>query len=129
MQNNKEFKCRICGNTDNLNRWAKGNMSTIMENEHVCHTCAFWLEKIALTDENTVVIDGNRYTIGKEDTKQYFKGFGGAGFNIEFFDGRKINTHNLWCQGEIPEIFRSYPELKDNAKFVSKKERENDDRT
>ena len=77
-----------------------------------------WLEKIALTDENTVVVNGKRYTIGKEDPNLLFKGFGGARFDIEFFDGRKIVSHNLWCQGDIPEEFRSYPELQDNARFV-----------
>ena len=62
MQNNKEIKCTICGKTDNLDRWMKCNMSKIMENEQVCHSCAFWLEKIAQTDENTVVVNGTRYS-------------------------------------------------------------------
>lgn len=95
-------------------------MSKIMEKENVCNSCAFWLEKIALTDENTVVVNGTRYTIGKEDPTLYFKGFGGREFNIEFFDGRKVVSHNLWCQGNIPERFRSYPELQDNALFVQR---------
>ena len=115
-----DYKCRICGNTDNLDRWNKDGISKIMEKENVCCSCAFWLEKIALTDENTVIVNGKRYTIGKEDPNLYFKGFGGAEFNIEFFDGRKVVSHNLWCQGEIPERFRSYPELQDNARFVQK---------
>ena len=90
-----------------------------MENEQVCNSCAFWLEKIATTNENTVVVNGIRYTIGDENSTSHFKGFGGAKFDIEFFDGRKVVSHNLWCQGEIPEEFRSYPELKDNARFVN----------
>jgi hypothetical protein len=121
MQNNKEIKCRICGKTDNLDRWAQCNESKIMEKENVCFHCAFWLEKIATTNENTVVVNGTRYTIGKEDPNLLFKGFGGARFDIEFFDGRKVVSHNLWCQGNIPEEFRSYPELQDNARFVNNK--------
>ena len=119
MQNNKEIKCRICGKTDNLDRWAECNETKIMERENVCFHCAFWLEKIATTNENTVVVNGTRYTIGKEDPNLLFKGFGGARFDIEFFDGRKVVSHNLWCQGNIPEEFRSYPELQDNARFVN----------
>ena len=118
-----DYKCHICGNTDNLDRWMKCNMSKIMENEQVCHSCAFWLEKITQTDENTVVVNGTRYSIGDENPNLYFKGFGGAKFDIEFFDGRKVVTHNLWCQGDIPEEFRSYPELQDNARFVQKNKR------
>ena len=119
MQNNKEIKCRICGKTDSLDRWIECNEKKIMEKENVCFHCAFWLDKIATTNENTVIVDGTRYTIGKEDPNLLFKGFGGAEFNIEFFDGRKVVSHNLWCQGDIPEEFRSYPELQDNARFVN----------
>ena len=115
-----DYTCRICGNTDNLDRWNKDGISKIMEKEKVCCSCGFWLEKIALTDENTVVVNGTRYTIGKEDPYLLFRGFGGREFNIEFFDGRKVVSHNLWCQGNIPERFRSYPELQDNARFVQK---------
>ena len=114
-----DYKCRICENTDNLDRWVKCNISKIMEDERVCNSCAFWLEKIATTNENTVVVNGIRYTIGDEKSTSYFKGFGGAKFDIEFFDGRKVVSHNLWCQGVIPEEFRSYPELQDNARFVN----------
>ena len=116
---NKEIKCKVCGNTDNLNRWDdKCNITKIMETENVCFNCAFWFEKIAETNNNTVIVNGIRYTIGDDNSTSYFKGFGGAEFNIEFFDGRKVVSHNLWCQGEIPENFRSYPELQDNARFV-----------
>ena len=119
MQNNKEIKCRICGKTDGLDKWVKCDETKIMERENVCFHCAFWLEKIATTNENTVIVNGTRYAIGKEDPNLLFKGFGGARFDIEFFDGRKVVSHNLWCQGNIPEEFRSYPELQDNARFVN----------
>lgn len=114
---NTEYKCRICGNVDRLDRWTKSDQTRIMEKENVCHSCAYWFEKIILKDENTVIVNGIRYTIEDEDTP--FKGFGGKEFNIEFFDGRTATTHNLWCQGLIPESFRIYPELQDNAKFVN----------
>ena len=115
---NKECKCKICGNTYNLDDYNTCDLTNIMEKEHVCFSCAFWLEKIALTNENTVIVNGERYTIGEENPDLYFKGFGGAEFNIEFFDGRKVVSHNMWYQGKIPERFRKYPELQDNARFV-----------
>ena len=119
MKNNENYKCRICGSTDCLDDYIKGDgIYKIMENEHVCFHCAFWLERVELTDENTVVVNGERYTIRKDNPDLYFKGFGGSEFNIEFFDGRKVVSHNLWCQGKIPERFRTYPELQDNARFV-----------
>lgn len=121
---NKDYKCRICGATDNLENWINGNISKIMEEEGVCFRCAFWLEKIALTDENTVVVNGVRYTIGEDDPNQIFKGFSGRKFDIEFFDGRKIVSHDVWCQGRIPDRFRTYPELQDNARFIHKSEDE-----
>lgn len=116
----EDYKCRICGKTDNLSNWFECYQTQLMEKEHVCFNCAFWFEKIAQTNENTVVVDGVRYTIGEENPNSYFKGFGGAEFNIEFFDGRKVVSHNLWRQGEIPEHFRNYPELQDNARFIWK---------
>ena len=119
MQNNKEIKCRICGKTDSLEEWVECNEKKIMEKENVCFHCAFWFDKIATTNENTVVVNGIRYTIGDENSTSHFKGFGGAKFDIEFFDGRKVVSHNLWCQGAIPDVFRSYPELQDNARFVN----------
>ena len=54
MQNNKEIKCRICGKTDSLDRWNKCNETKIMEKENVCFHCAFWIDKIATTNENTI---------------------------------------------------------------------------
>lgn len=124
MQN--DFTCQICGKIDNLDRFCKSEITKIMEKETVCHCCAFWLEKIALTDENTVVANGVRYTIEDENSNSPFKGFGGREFNVEFFDGRKVTSHNMWCQGEIPERFRSYPELQDNARFIPKENKESD---
>ena len=117
---NTDIKCRICGNTDSLERWVECDERRVMKKDGVCFQCAFWLNKIEIADENTVIVNGVRYTIGKENVKSPFKGFGGVDFNIEFFDGRKVTSHNLWCQGDIPERFRTYPELQDNAIFVNK---------
>lgn len=121
---NTEYKCRICSNEYRVDIYMENDITRIMKKENVCFQCAYWLEKIMLTDENTAIINGIRYTIEDEDIHPHFRGFGGREFNIEFFDGRTVTTHNLWCQGKIPERFRSYPELQDNARFIPKENKE-----
>ncbi|MFF1625581.1 hypothetical protein [Streptomyces sp. NPDC058272] len=59
-----------------------------------------------------VVVDGEHFTIGPGDSG----GYGGRRFDVEFFDGRKVTTRDLWHQGVIPPKHRErYP---DNARFV-----------
>jgi len=70
----------------------------------------FWKETL---DETAVIINGRCYHIGDEDSKSYFRGFGGALFIIEFFDGRVVRTTNLWENGVIPPRYR----VPDNARF------------
>ncbi len=83
-----------------------------------CFDCSFWLKKTILPKENEarrVVVKGKHYMIATE-TGGGFKGFGGRPFRIRFFDGRGIDTNNLWYQGDIPPEFRVL--LPDNAKFA-----------
>jgi hypothetical protein len=70
----------------------------------------FWEETL---DDAAVIVNGRCYHIGDEDSKSYFRGFGGAPRVIEFFDGRVVHTTNLWDNGKIPERYR----VPDNAKF------------
>ncbi|MEV0556320.1 hypothetical protein AB0I27_23060 [Streptomyces sp. NPDC050597] len=65
-----------------------------------------------------VVVAGEHYVLGddKPDYPKAFKGFGGRRFAIEFLDGRRIVTHDLWHQGVVPPKWRErYP---NNARFV-----------
>jgi hypothetical protein len=66
-----------------------------------------------------VVIGSEHYLIGDGTDgcpEDGFLGFGGRRFEIEFFDGRKVTTRDLWHQGVIPPKWRErYP---DNARFV-----------
>jgi len=80
-----------------------------------CFECSFWLKKVELPQEDKsrqVIFSGQHYMIGVEDSGP-IKGFGGSKFIIFFYDGRKVETSNLWSQGEIPERFRKM--LLDNA--------------
>ncbi len=79
-----------------------------------CEDCSFWLEKLYLPDytDRQVIVNGVHYMLSNSN----IRGFAGAKFKIKFFDGRLIQTNNLWHQGMIPEHFRSV--LKDNAVFI-----------
>lgn len=83
-----------------------------------CHRCHFWEREIARG--GAVIIDGRQYRMGHEPGQREDRqglGFGGDRFQIEFFDGRREVSHNLWHQGEVPAHFRE--QLPDNARFVN----------
>ena len=80
------------------------------------HKDSFWLQHIGRHDDKTVIIDNKHYRIGEASTPRAYSGFGGRKFDIEFNDGRKVTTHNLWHQGTIPPKWRD--RLPNNAKFV-----------
>jgi len=104
--------CEFCGK----------DFTQIMEKDaHLrdhCHDCYFWFKKVNLSENHQarrVIVKSQHYMIGRNHFEP-FKGFGGRDFTIQFHDGRKIETSNLWHQGEIPESFKKF--LPDNAEFV-----------
>ncbi|MGW4792213.1 hypothetical protein ACWEPC_07335 [Nonomuraea sp. NPDC004297] len=46
------------------------------------------------------MVDGEHYAIGGDTGG--FRGHGGRHFDIEWFDGRRATTQNLWHQGTVP---------------------------
>jgi hypothetical protein len=107
------FNCSKCGGPASLNYSAC--ISDRLESQKICLSCDFWLNEV--DHKNSVRIDGSHFQIGPDYPKGYrgSLGFGGREFHIEFNDGRRVVTHNLWSQGEIPDRFRDI--LPDNAKF------------
>lgn len=85
----------------------------------MCFICNFWRERLKedseLPPHTACMIDGTHYVIGPEESNSYFRGFGGARFQIEFNDGTKVVTTNLWCQGEPEGYWRE--QFPDNARF------------
>lgn len=75
------------------------------------------MDRVAKGDPNVCIIDGYVYTVGDESSKSTFRGFAGREFFIEFTDGRKVRTTNLWAGGTVSPVFRKY--LPDNAKFAN----------
>ena len=81
-----------------------------------CFECSLWRERLSLVNNpNVTIIDGTMYTIGDENEKSAFRGFGGDKFVIRFKDGREVTTTNLWCGGKIPEYWK--PKFPNNADF------------
>jgi len=94
------------------------------ERKGLCHLCAYWLEKEQDDAKRTSAVvvqreyptsEGVRverwhYSYDEDEPMvstqhRQMLGHGGAEWNIEFYDGRKVKTNNLWCQSTIPEWF------------------------
>lgn len=112
------MKCKICGKEFDATHFVDDVEHQMKEN-CMCFTCNFWrdmLEEDAKRPPHThCMIDGTHYVIGDEDSKSYFRGFGGARFQIEFNDGHRVVTTNLWCQGNPEGYWKE--KFPDNAKF------------
>ena len=89
---------------------AKGGIEDRMREDHLCFGCSQW--SIRAEGENPLVIDGMRYSLGTGNSG----GMAGRKFVIEYFSGEIVETHDLWCQGEVPEYFRE--EIPDTAEFL-----------
>ena len=74
---------------------------------------AYWRDQLA-DRSNAAVINGVHYRIGPPGGE--FRGFGGREYDIEFLDGRKVTTRNLWYQGPIPPKYLI--QIPDNARWV-----------
>lgn len=92
---------------------------TILKQDSICFGCNHWRDMLKHNgNPNQVVVDHRHFLICPDDDgDSKFKGFGGSLFKIKFCDGRKAETRNLWCQGDIPEHFKD--RLKNNAEFIN----------
>jgi hypothetical protein len=107
------MKCPTCG--EELGRFISDESS--MKENGECFECDLWRKRLKdLNKPETAIIDGTFYSIGNEDPKIQCRGFGGARFQIEFNDGRRVVTTNLWCGGDISKYWRDNY-YKDNARF------------
>lgn len=110
-------RCVECGDPA-LASWRWDSRRPQMEPQGVCATCYFWREKVAEHGPNVAIIGGERFTIAPDMPKNYqgFVGHGGAEFHIQFHDGRRVVSRNLWAQGRVPDHFRE--RLPNNAVFA-----------
>jgi len=105
------------------------------ERKGLCHLCAYWLEMERADAKRTsgvvvqreystsegVKVERWHYSYDEDEPmvstqRRQMLGHGGAHWNIEYYDGRKVETNNLWCQSTIPEWFLDRFPV--NAKFV-----------
>ena len=108
------FKCKECGNHDAPSCWIKG---AIEQDSKLCLICGHWVKRIEKgPDLNSVRFKGSHFEIVPDTGSSAFRGYGGARFVIHFKDGRVVETHNLWHQGDIPQHFRD--RLPDNANQI-----------
>jgi hypothetical protein len=106
--------CEICGKEIEKSYYSNAVLCSTE-----CFKINYWLEFVLKKNNKDMVrCNGTHYVIGDEDSKSCFRGFEGKRFKVCFFDGRVIETTNLWCQGDIPKEFRK--ELKDNAVIICK---------
>lgn len=112
-----EVKCKECGYLVSLNYMEP--YATQLRERQLCFTCNHWTNNIgkAARDRNVYIIDGWQYSGNHGERGD---GFGGRHFLIETNDGRRIETWNLWCQGDIPERFRD--RIPNNARFLDEKQ-------
>lgn len=104
--------CEICGSNFE-NEVYCGRFKKCCSSE--CFNKKFWND-IKEEKDKHVFIDGVCYSIANESTLGIL-GFGGRKFKIKMLDdGRIIETNNLWCQGDVPEEYRSI--LPNTAEFV-----------
>jgi hypothetical protein len=108
--------CKECGKTENGN-WVTAVTEELRKTQ-LCFTCDFWHNIIKNKGSNSVIVKGTHYIIGRKPQPKEHKGLlghGGALFKIRFFNGREVETNNLWCQGTVPDRFKD--RLPDNAEF------------
>jgi hypothetical protein len=99
--------CVSCGHRELLN-WMNDKKQRLLERQ-LCFACDHWQD--VFDDPSALFAPGafwgdlklHAYTIGDEDQANGFRGFGGNRFVLQFADGRKVVTTNLWHLGELPE--------------------------
>ena len=113
----KNHTCTRCGQA--YSNDYTGEVANIMETQHVCFFCAFWIWQHRLDEEGGrkfAIINGKHYVLAPHTDINWPVGFCRQKFTIRFFSGEEVVCDNLWHQGEIPEHFRDI--MPDNAEFV-----------
>lgn len=113
------IQCSICKSEYDLNDFELRNpLPQLMKARGLCFSCSFWTDKIESPAPNREIINGEHFIFSPDNPNQYFKGNGGKPFYAIHNDGSIISTNNMWCQGTIPDHFKS--KLPDTARFISK---------
>lgn len=116
----KTLTCKLCGTTENLDEYnSSAPMVQNMIDNHVCYSCAFWMQQIENPRPQQEVIGGHLYIVNPQVKRpdNAIKGMFGKEVYIRRFDESLLKTNNIWHIGEIPKHFlEHYP---DTANFLS----------
>jgi hypothetical protein len=108
--------CQDCGAKDYPTSFMQSSpIKQRMDRDGICFDCGYW--RIAIEGKQDTVIDGRIYSVGdvKKPPNQPRAGMAGRRFDIEYFDGRCVTTHDLWSGSEVPERYRHL--IPDTARF------------
>ena len=111
--------CKECGSEINLHY--REDVKERLARLSLCHKCDHWNGQYQislqhkLSEGQSLRIDGVHYRIAPED-RPGPRGFGGSRFTFVLEDGTQLESSNVWCQGEIPEHWKS--RLPDNARMA-----------
>lgn len=112
--------CKSCGNPFASKGWCKPIPQELI-GRHLCFHCNHYIHTIIPKRDSpgTCIVGHVFYSF--DHTRPVvphtpWLGHAGRTFGIQFNDGRLVTTNNLWCGGDIPEIFREA--LPDNARFI-----------
>jgi hypothetical protein len=108
--------CAACG-AKNFSLTFVESTRAKMEARCLCFSCNHWTDRLGNVD---TIIDGHTYGPGSR-TSGSLRGMAGRRFDIEYFDGRRITTYDLWSGGAIPAHFKD--KFPDNARFLNGGER------
>lgn len=112
----ERIRCTSCGQLERVEYLNKDRLVALQ----LCHGCELWHGRLVHPRERChAVIGGVWYTVEREPrpgTPDHCKGFGGARFEIEWLDGRRAVTTNLWRGGDVPDHLRA--DAPDDARFI-----------
>lgn len=114
--------CRECGEVGANADYVPERRDEMLA-RRLCFTCNFWTTYLAQKAKSRrhVVISGVAYSFGEEppaeDRGSWGLGFGGRRCVVERFTGERVESHNMWCRGVVPQLFRD--RLPDDSRWVS----------
>lgn len=117
MHSNKERVCKDCGAINySISYMQNCEEKQAMDAHGTCFHCAYW--RIQIDKKHDTVIDGRIYSVGNINKAPNSPNAGMAGrrFDIEYFDGRTVTTHDLWSGSEIPARYIKH--IPDTARFL-----------
>lgn len=112
------MNCKHCGTYIDAEHSMIGDY--LLERQE-CGTCNHFITAVRSNPDNTLIINGEMYTVGKEISENpllHLRGCGGALHFFEFYASDVLyKSTNIWHRGTIPAHFR--PIMPDNAVWVS----------